>query len=128
MTTRKAFLVYTAGGSLALLLGACGGSGGGGGDGGDGGDDPLPPPPSSQDGCSAFAVANNHGHSLAIPVADLDSTTERSYSIQGLAPHVHRVTINAAQFAALKAGQSIRVTSTLGGPELHQHDLAGVCV
>lgn len=106
---RKEFLVVLAGGAL---LGACGG-------GGDGG---TAPPAGS---CGS-TIGNNHGHALAVPAADLDATTPRSYSILGVAGHDHTVTLSATQLAALKAGQPVTVTSSAGPG--HEHDVMISCV
>lgn len=118
MTTRKAFLAQMAGGGLLLALGGCGGGGGG--------DAPAAAPAAG--GCLRFSFTANHGHELSIPLADLDSTVSRSYSVQGSGPHDHLVTITPAQFAALKAGQAISVTTTAGGlAPAHTHEMAGTC-
>jgi hypothetical protein len=105
---RKEFLLALAGGAL---LGACGGGGS---------DDAAPGA-----GCGA-TIQSNHGHALTVPAADLDSTTARTYGIAGVAGHDHVVTLSAAELAALKAGQSVSVTST-GGPG-HEHGVTIRCV
>lgn len=114
--TRKGFLGAAAGGTVLLLLQACGG----------GGDDDDTPP-GSLTGCSSTgaAISGNHGHALSIPAADLDSTTDRTYSIQGTSNHGHMITLSAAQLAALKALQSVTVTSStdLG----HDHGVTITC-
>lgn len=72
------------------------------------------------------SITQNHGHKLVIPLADLDSTTPKTYSIIGTADHDHQVTFDAAQLADLKAGVSVNVTSNDGGTT-HDHDLAVKC-
>jgi hypothetical protein len=112
--SRKAFLVQllpTA--SAGWVLGGCGGGGGG---------DAMP----SSGQCSA-AIAGNHGHALSVPRADLDSTTDRSYDIQGSAVHTHMVTFTAAQLAMLKAGQAVSVTSTPFSGDGHTHLVTESC-
>lgn len=114
--TRKAFLRQLAGGGLALGLAGCGG----------GGDDP----PVVANVCEAGNVTANHGHALVIPRADLDSTTAKTYNIQGAAGHDHLVTITPAQFAQIKARQVVVLTSTEGllqGLTPHAHDLSPTC-
>jgi hypothetical protein len=118
--TRKGFLRAATGGTILLILQACGG--------GDGTstsslDD------GSQDascGSSDAAITGNHGHVLAIPAADLDSAVDVSYSIQGSASHAHTITLTAAQLQMLKAGQAVTVTSstTLS----HNHSVTASCV
>lgn len=116
MSTRKEFLAQMAGGGLMLALGGCGGGGGSDGT------------ATTRSGCLRFTFTANHGHELVIPTVDLDSTSARTYSVQGAGPHDHLVTITAEQFAALKAGQPIAVTTTEGGlAPAHRHDVAGTC-
>lgn len=116
--SRKAFLevtlVLTAAAATTTLLG-CGGDDDGGGNG----------PGTKSCGSSGNDIADNHGHSLSIPAADLDSTTEKTYAIKGSSPHSHSVTLTANHLAQLKGGQSVTVPSTT---ELaHAHDLTVRC-
>lgn len=113
MPDRKTFLVQLAGGSLGLMLGGCGGGGS---------DDPPVVPAAA---CGRFDFSANHGHTLSLSAADLDSTVARTFSVQGSAPHSHQVTLSPAQLAALKAGQSVVLTTTVA--ELHSHDMSGSC-
>ena len=121
--TRKRFLGSVAGGTVVLLFQACGGGGtsymGGN------------PPPASTCGASGTQISGNHGHALTIASADLDSMTDKVYSIMGTAAHDHMVTLTAAQLAQLKAGQTVTVTSTATdavGIGLHSHNLAVSCM
>jgi hypothetical protein len=113
--TRKRFLQGAAGATVVLLIQGCGGGGGGGGGmaattgGGAYGGGMVAQPT----GCGANAISNNHGHALAIPVADLDATTDMTYSIAGTAGHDHTITLTAAQLATLKGGGTVTVTSTV---------------
>jgi len=116
MLTRKLFLRHMGGGCLGLVLVGCGG---GGSDGSDGSAKPLP-----ASSCSDFLFTGNHGHALQIPIADLDSLVDKSYSIQGAATHDHPFTLTAANLARLKAGQAIVVTTT-GIALDHSHDVGG---
>ena len=113
MLTRKLFLRQMGGGCLTLVLAGCGG-------GGD--DDEGPQPPNA--GCSNFLFSSNHGHALEIPAADLNSLTDKSYSVQGTATHDHPFTLTAANLARLKAGQTILVVTT-GSAFEHTHDVSG---
>lgn len=116
MITRKTFLVQLAGGSWLLALGGCGG-----GSSSYGGGTPQP----SGNGCSATAISGNHGHTLAIPTADLSSAVTMTYNIQGAADHNHQVSFTPAQLAQLKAGQAVTVTSTVALS--HSHDVTETC-
>ena len=119
MLTRKLFLRQMGGGYLTLVLAGCGG----GGSEGDG-DSDGPAAPQSSRSCSSFLFSGNHGHALEIPIADLDSLTDKSYSIQGAATHDHPFTLTAANLARLKAGQAI-VVATTGVTFEHTHDVSG---
>ena len=116
--TRKGFLGAALGGTV-LLLQACGGGDDAPSGGNNGGGGP--------DSCSSegAAITGNHGHSLSIPAADLDSTSAKTYSIQGGASHAHSITLSPAQLANLKAGQSVTVTSTTDSQ--HNHDVTITC-
>ena len=115
MLTRKLFLRQMGGGCMTMVLAGCGG-------GGSGGATRVPP----LSGCSNFVFSGNHGHLLQIPNADLDSLTDKSYSIQGAASHDHPFTLTAANLARLKAGQAIVVVTT-GVAFEHSHDVSGSC-
>jgi hypothetical protein len=110
--TRKAFLVQLVGGGWVVA--GCGGGGG----------DSTPPAQPAGGGCGA-TISDNHGHVLAIDVADLDSTVDKNYDIRGGADHTHNVIFSAAQLAQLKAGNTVSVTSsmTLG----HDHRISERC-
>jgi hypothetical protein len=114
MLTRKLFLRQMGGGCLTLVLAGCGG----------GGDDDDTVTPDKVTHCSDFLFSPNHGHALDIPAADLDSLTDKSYSIQGTATHDHPFTLTAANLARLKAGQTILVVTT-GIALEHSHDVSG---
>ena len=68
--------------------------------------------------CTAMitaAISANHGHSLEIPLADIEAGVDMTYSAQGTAMHCHEVTLTAADFATLKAGGSVTKHSCNGG-------------
>jgi hypothetical protein len=117
MVTRKSFLVQLGSGTCLLVLGGCGGGGS---------SYSASNSPAAGGGCSASTITDNHGHALAIPAADLNSTVAMTYSIQGSADHSHDVTFSAAQLAQLKAGQMVTVgtTTTLA----HAHTVTEACV
>ncbi len=118
--TRKRFIELFSGGSALLILQGCGGGGG------DYGGAPAPAPgPAS--GCSE-AISANHGHTLTVPVADLDSPTAMTYSIAGAAGHNHQVTFSPGQLQQLKAGTAVSVTSTALPADGHSHNVTVTCV
>ena len=122
--TRKGFLGAAAGSTVMLFLQACGGGGSD-----SGSPAPAPAPPSGPGpqscGSSGGQIAGNHGHVLVIATADLDSTTAMTYDIQGQASHSHSVSFTPAQLQALKAGQAVVVTSTIGAQ--HDHVVTAGC-
>jgi hypothetical protein len=107
--SRRLFVADTAGTAVALMLGACGG----------GGDYMSPPPPTPALLCSATNISANHGHALAVPSGDVDSTVDMVYNIMGTADHNHLVTLTAAQLAQLKAKTAVTVISTVGVGHTH---------
>ena len=111
--SRKAFCARLTGATVVLLIQACGGGGS---------DAPAP-------GCSD-TIAGNHGHLLTVAAADLNSTTDRMYDIQGSAAHNHIVTLTVANLAALKAGMTVQVQSSVSpvGPAgSHNHSVSILC-
>lgn len=128
--SRRLFMANTAGYTAVIALGGCGGS------------DysaptpapaapspaptPAPPPPAGVQSCGAATISANHGHSLVIPTADVDSTADRVYSIVGAADHNHLVTLTAAQLAQIKTKTAVSVTSTMGG-DGHTHAVTVNC-
>ena len=115
--SRKHFLGSLASGTVVLLIQGCGGGGSSYGGG-------VTTTPASTT-CSAPTISGNHGHMLTIAKTDLDSTTDKVYSIMGSATHDHTVTLTAAMLAQLKAGMSVTVTSST--TLQHNHDVTVSC-
>src|SRR5688572_8348300 len=124
-SSRKEFLL-SAFGALAAAAGigslpgaaACGG-----------GDDSSEP--NGVGSCSPDIVSNHPTkHVLTVSKADIDAGAAdagvaKTYSIQGAADHDHEVTIIPAQFAKLKNGETIALTSTVA--QAHEHPITVVC-
>jgi hypothetical protein len=129
--SRRRFLEPLLGTAILLLIPGCGGGGDSGYDGAPATqalaaiDSPGAPVATSSAGCGT-AIDFNHGHLLIVLKSDLDSTTARSYDIQGGADHTHTVTVTLAQLAALKSGASVTVAST--ETDYHQHVITVSCV
>jgi hypothetical protein len=115
--TRKQFIEGIAGGTVVLLFQGCGG----------GGSDAAPAAGMSggSTSCNATTISGNHGHALTVPKTDLDSTTDKVYSIMGSADHDHTVTLTAAMLAQLKAGAMVTTTSTT--TLSHNHNVTVSC-
>jgi hypothetical protein len=82
-------------------------------------------------GLRAETITSNHGHTLAVPIADLDATTDKVYSIAGTAGHDHTITLTAAQLAMLKSGGVVTVTSSVTNAPVygtHSHDVTVACM
>lgn len=119
--SRKRFLQSLAGSTAVLLFHGCGG-------GGDSAGTPAPAPAPAGPGssaCTASAITANHDHALTIARADLDSATDKVYSIMGAATHDHTVTLTTAMLATLKGGMPVTVTST--NTVGHSHDVTITC-
>jgi hypothetical protein len=114
--SRKRFVEALASGGALLWFGGCGG----GSDYGSGGG-------MATSSCSGD-IAANHGHALPIAVADLDSTTPKTYDIMGSAPHGHSVTLSVAQLGQLKGGNRVTVTSTAFSGDGHTHAVTVSCI
>lgn len=122
---RKQFLAGAAGGSLLLWLQACGG-----GDDAGNGNGGLPPNLTSC-GADGASISSNHFHAVTIAVADLSSSTNKVYSIQGAADHDHQITLTVAQLQTLKGGASVTVNSTTTTTTAfgaHAHQVLITCV
>lgn len=136
--TRKQFLRFTALGTGALLVGCK-----------DDGGSPMPnpepdasttlpnvdappadaaldAPPSMACSSTTATVGTNHGHTAIVPAADVQAGVEKSYNIQGASAHPHTITVTAAMFAMLKAGNQVMVTST--NDAAHTHVVTIRCV
>lgn len=72
------------------------------------------------------SISQNHGHTITVPVADLTSSTAKTYAIKGTSAHSHNVVLEPSDFADLMAGISVKKTSDFGG-ETHDHDVAILC-
>jgi len=85
----------------------------------------TPPPvsnPPTQGDCIAngtlTSISSNHGHSLTVSAADVQSGVQKNYSFTG-GTHNHNVTVSAANFMTLSNGSSVLVTSTSGDGHTH---------
>ena len=134
--TRKRFLGFVTGGTVTLLIQACGGGGDsaflalfGGGTNGDDTDDN--PEPASTCGSSGSEISDNHGHVLTVPTAELMSLTAMTYSILGSATHDHLLTLSPDDLAQLNAGGTVTVVSSVTDAPtfgLHSHGVTVTCV
>lgn len=134
--TRKKFLGSVTGGTVTLLIQACGGGGDaafialfGGGTNDDGTNDN--PEPASSCGSSGSEITGNHGHLLTVPTADLTSIFAMTYSIMGSATHDHSLTLSPDDLAQLNFGGTVTVVSSVtDAPTFgsHSHGVTVTCV
>ena len=72
-----------------------------------------------------MAISANHGHTLVVPAADLDSTTNKTYSILGTADHNHTVVLTPAQLQLIKVKTAVVVNSSTD--QSHDHVVTVNC-
>jgi len=122
---RKTFIQKAAGAMLiaipAYSLLGCSSS--------DDGEENQNPEPNANADClgngTAVSIGSNHGHSLAVSTADVQSGTAKTYSIQGTSGHDHTVSLTAANFTTLQSNASISVTSS--SDDGHTHSVQVSC-
>lgn len=69
-------------------------------------------------------VGQNHGHLFVVSAADVAAGVEKTYDLTGTAAHAHSVTLGADHWTKLRAGETVRLTSTREG---HLHRLLVKC-
>jgi hypothetical protein len=118
--TRKEFLRSVVGAGVgavgvAALVG-CGGDDGGG----------SVDAPAAACTTPTSAIGTNHGHTITVSLTDVNAAADKTYDITGSSPHAHSVTVTAAQFAQIKGGTTLMITSTSGAG--HTHAVTVMCV
>jgi hypothetical protein len=74
---------------------------------------------------TTVAIGANHGHSLAVPKADVAAGAQKSYDIKGSSSHPHTVVVTAADFTQLQAGTQVKKQSSTDAS--HAHDVTITC-
>lgn len=119
--TRKQFLRSVLGAGVGVLgvaaIASCGGDDGGG---------SVDAPAANNCTTPATQIGTNHGHTITVSVADVTAAANKTYDITGSGGHAHSVTVTAAQFGQIAAGQTLNITSTSGGG--HTHVVTVMCV
>jgi hypothetical protein len=80
---------------------------------------PAVDPPEARNACE-IEIGGKDDHELIITEADVQAKVERTYEIQGIAPHLHQVTLTAADFEKLLAGKQAVLASTTGDGHAHR--------
>lgn len=70
-------------------------------------------------------IGANHGHTLTVSMADVNAAAAKTYNIMGTSLHDHTVMVTAAQFAMLKTGTTLSITSSSDGT--HTHTVTVMC-
>jgi hypothetical protein len=78
-----------------------------------------------EDGAPSDTISSNHGHTLTVTQADVAAGTLKTYDIQGSSGHTHSVTVSVGNFATLRAGGTVQLTSSNGGG--HSHNVTITC-
>jgi hypothetical protein len=68
-----------------------------------------------------------HPHSVTVPLADIVAGAEETYTFSDNT-HDHDITLSSTDFATLRAGGTVMVTSTTGGMGNHSHTVTLSCV
>lgn len=127
MLSRREFLITGGGGLVTLvltpLLPACTSSS-------DGTVSSTNPTLPGCDGAGETStVVLGHSHTLCVPASDLNAppAAGATYTTSTADGHTHTVALTPPQLSAVAQGQSVRVTTALGGTSqsgLHSHDFA----
>ena len=70
-------------------------------------------------GARASGITGNHGHSLVVSRDDVNSGSEKTYTIDGTSGHSHSITISSTDFDKLKNNEPVEITSTVGSGHDH---------
>lgn len=74
---------------------------------------------------SATATPDNHTHNVTIPFTDPGGAAQVNYVSSAAAGHTHTVALSSAQFADLKAGMQLKVTSSTANSHAHLWTILG---
>lgn len=83
---------------------------------------PPTDPPEWVTTCKASFTGKDE-HELVIPAADLASTTDRTYDVQGIAGHAHSLTLTAANFETLRKGGPVTTHTSRLEDDAHMHQV-----
>jgi hypothetical protein len=81
---------------------------------------PAVDPPGSAAVCEVI-FSGQDDHELVVTAGDIAARADKTYDIQGIADHVHTLTIAAADFEKLAAGTEVKVRTTVGSDDGHTH-------
>jgi hypothetical protein len=70
-------------------------------------------------------ISGNHGHSMIVTAAEINSPMDREYDITGGADHTHTAMVTASQYETLVTNSPVQVTSTVFAG--HSHTISIRC-
>jgi len=79
------------------------------------------PLPDDEVNVAEVFIGGKDDHELVIPQSHLDAGTDRTYDIQANSPHTHRITVKAFDFARIKKGDKLTITTSKGAEDNHTH-------
>jgi hypothetical protein len=71
-------------------------------------------------------IQGNHMHVMNVSSADVAAGVERTYDIQGSAPHSHSATVTSSDFGDLQVEIPVTILSTMSGG--HAHSITISCL
>ncbi len=77
-------------------------------------------PVEEQSACDVF-IGGKDDHELVIPASHVAGDVDRTYDIQANSPHTHAITIQGTDFARLRKGDKVVITSGRGAEDNHTH-------
>jgi len=85
----------------------------------------TPPPENAPDKalvCERLVakIGRNHGHVFVIGATDVAAGIDKTYDLTGKSGHPHNVTVTAADFKRLRAGEIVRLVSSREGGHIHR--------
>ncbi|MDB4953686.1 MAG: hypothetical protein JWO36_1255 [Myxococcales bacterium] len=90
--------------------------------------------PDAPAGCgttnATVTIATNHvhaPHAMVVTKEEVAAGVDKTYDIMGAASHTHTVLVTAANFATLKGGGSVMITSSTEPTLMHNHVVTVSC-
>jgi len=83
---------------------------------------PAVDPPAWVTACKASFTGKDE-HEIVLPEAELASTTDRTYDVQGLAGHNHQLVVTASDFETLRKGFPVTRHTTRLPEDSHMHQV-----
>ncbi|MDI1443517.1 hypothetical protein [Polyangium sp. 6x1] len=81
---------------------------------------PAEDPPEWVSVCSAEFTGKDE-HEVVITAADMDAGTDKTYDVQGLAGHAHKLTLTATDFQKLKKEGAVSIQTSRLEEDAHLH-------